>query len=54
MELLKMFIGTQLETGQGSDTLAKVSKGAGIEGLIYFEQAALHGGCPQMGAWVFL
>ncbi len=41
--LLKIFIGTQLETGQLSVTLAKVSEGAKLADLNYFEQGALHG-----------
>ncbi len=44
MGLLKMFVGTQLETDQGSGPLAKTSKGAGIKGLVYLERAALHSG----------
>ena len=39
----KIIIGTPLETGQWSGTLAKVSQGAKIVFLMYFKRAALHG-----------
>ena len=48
--LRKTFIGTQLETGQESSTLAKVSQGAKIVDLIYFKRAPSTGVCSTDGS----